>query len=255
MSDAFEPWPRPRFEPGGPEAFLFYVVFGAFPAALPPFSRSAYRSLGPGAGWDLRAFSRRSDAAWMEGWTTGAFGSFLEQGGPALRAAIDAAPAGMMLQAELADPERLDYLRDANGFLSFLLDQGGAAILDPQTLRFFSAQDWRSDVFERGPRDLASEVVLLVSENPSSDEDEGAWLHTRGLRKFGRPDLSLTGVRTPAREAADALFQDLIRRQIQGERFQEGQVLAWPRGELVCRHRGHADDPDFNNVHIALEPA
>jgi len=78
------------------------------------------------------------------------------------------------------------------------------------------------------------------------------WIHTRGLRKFGRPDLSVRGVPREFSQPVVDLCNRFIRMQTLGGRIPEGQeirMVSLPSG-LICQHAGSLDDPDFNNVHM-----
>jgi len=52
--------------------------------------------------------------------------------------------------------------------------------------------------------------VILTSEEP---DRPGLWYHTRGLRMFGRPDLSVRGVSPELEPAAQDLFNRFIEMQ------------------------------------------
>lgn len=80
--------------------------------------------------------------------------------------------------------------------------------------------------------------------------------HTRGMRKFGRPDLSAHGVSSRHREAIIELFDRFIEFQAFGGIITEGMEIRMgglPSG-MTCRHGGDLDDPDFNNVHVEITP-
>ena len=54
---------------------------------------------------------------------------------------------------------------------------------------FFSSEEWTNNIFmkEFTPYDH----VTIFS---STMKDGAIWLHIRGMRKFGRPDISIVGV-------------------------------------------------------------
>ena len=84
------------------------------------------------------------------------------------------------------------------------------------------------------------------------DEDDGAWVRTRGMRKFARPDISIRGVPQIEVERAGALAVRLVELQAQGMRFVDGTALeaeGVPPG-LVAHPGGSLEDPQFNNVHV-----
>ena len=89
----------------------------------------------------------------------------------------------------------------------------------------------------------------------SAEESGGHWFHTRGMRKFGRPDLSIHNVRNDYQKGAIEVCDRFIGLQAAGGRIPEGheiRVTSLPGG-LVCHHKGTLDDPDFNNVHVEIQ--
>ena len=89
-----------------------------------------------------------------------------------------------------------------------------------------------------------------------SDDDtpETIWLHTRGLRKFGRPDISVRPVPLAYVEPVIGLLNRFIELQALGGLIADGQEIRMkdlPAG-MICRHAGDLEDPDFNNVHVEI---
>jgi hypothetical protein len=77
---------------------------------------------------------------------------------------------------------------------------------------------------------------------------------SRGLRKFGRPEISVRHVRTEHEAAVLELCNRFIELQAFGGIVPEGQqvpMASLPPGAVV-RHGGQLDDPDFNNVHFEV---
>ena len=97
-----------------------------------------------------------------------------------------AAPQQLVIRGQIADPTSLDYLRDTIGVVAASLEGGGAAVFDPQILTVFGADEWRAQFFEDAFETTKHAVILV-----SPQDDGRVWLHTRGMRVFGRPDLSL----------------------------------------------------------------
>ena len=80
------------------------------------------------------------------------------------------------------------------------------------------------------------------------------WFHTRGVRKFGRPDLSIHNVPLPYHGAVIDLCERFIELQAFGAVIEDGQeirVKSLPEG-MTCHHAGDLDDPDFHNVHVEI---
>jgi hypothetical protein len=243
-------WQRPGFQPGGGTPFLLYVIYGRLPENF-RVSRS-YRTAGIPDGVAAELYGPKVHPETCATWLQGPMGKLLRRQTPELVKAAAAAPGCMIVRGEPKDASTLDYLRDVVGFLTYLADNGAVAVLDPQTFTLWSPRQWRSEFFApKGPVPHRH-VVILTSE----DRRPGRlWFHTRGMRKFGRPDLSLQGVAESQKTAVLELFNRFIELQALGGIVPEGEEIRMaglPPG-LTCHHRGHLDDPDFNNVHLEIE--
>jgi len=94
-------------------------------------------------------------------------------------------------------------------------------------------------------------VVILYSPEEISGRK---WFHTRGMRKFGRPDISVHDVKPEYGAGVIDLCNRLIELHADGGVVPEGQEIrmaSLPSG-AIAHHRGDLDDPDFNNVHIEI---
>jgi hypothetical protein len=182
----------------------------------------------------------------------GEFATQLRKSDAALFARIEQSPECLVIQGVVTDPANLNYLRDCVGVVTFFMDHGGLAVADVLQFKFFEAAAWRSNFFEAEIPKVHRHVSILYSEEESN---RGTWFHTRGLRKFGRPDLSLHHVAKSYKEAAIDLCNRFIELQANGGQIPEGQEIrmnSLPSG-LVCHHKGSLDDPDFNNLHVDIQ--
>jgi hypothetical protein len=243
-------WPRPHFTPGGGDALLFYVAFGTFDLKT-PLSRSKYRTSGMPAWLELMHYDRTKHADVITGYQSGKMWEILKRDSPLTAEEAEDAPECVALRAEVPDPPTLDYFRDTIGIVTWLLDAGGVSVYDPQMLWLWSADEWREEAFAPGEPNPDRHTVILVSP-----EDNGTnWYHTRGMRKYGRPDLSVRGVGERHGAAVSQMIERFVELQALGGDIPEGQEIvmeALPPGG-ICHHRGNLDDPDFNNVHVAIE--
>ena len=247
-------WPRRYFEPGGGNAHLFYTIHGRFPE-MPQLSRARYRCEGIPEQCDLQLYTRETEPQVFEIGLDGYLGRQLRKDDANLFAAASSSTQCLVLRGEVSDPPTLDYFRDVVGLVMAMLDGGGTAVFDPHAFKWWNPQQWRERVFEPAGAVPRHHVSILVSEDPHAGAQH-RWYHTRGMIKFGRPDLSVHGV-APNLEAA---VQDLCNRFIEMQAFgavvPEGQPIkmnSLPTG-WCCFHRGSLDDPDFNNRHIEIEP-
>ena len=251
MTATPEAWPRPYWQPSDETIVLNFYVFGRFGEDLAvPAARYASRGLPEGIG--LQRFAHNALRGWEGYPLKGALGELLKEDAPAAFDLARAAPDVLVVRGELADRDSLDYLRDTLGVLAGLLDIGGSAILDPQILTLFDDGAWRRHYLVAGGAPPRNHVLILRNE----DEEEGrSHVHTRGLRKFGRPDLSLRRVPDAHAGQAGMLCERLVELAALGARFVEGQPLEVEGlpGELVAHLAGDLDDPRFNNTHVAFD--
>jgi len=244
-----EAWPRPYWQPSAETIVLHFYVFGRFDADL-AIPAARYASQGLPEGIALQRYGHGALRSWEGYPLKGALGELLKEDAPAAFERAHAAPDVLVVRGELADRDSLDYLRDTLGVLAGLLDVGGAAILDPQILTLFDADAWRRHYLVPGGAPPRNHVLIL------RNEDEGrSQVRTRGLRKFGRPDLSFRHVPDAQAAQAGMLCERLVELQALGARFVEGQPLEVEGlpGELVARPDGSLDDPRFNNTHVAFD--
>ena len=244
MTNSLPDWQRSHYQPGNSQALVYFVVYGEFTNDV-NISRSKYRTAGLPEGFSLGKVKQKENSPLP--FAESEFGKVVKSA--ALYERVQQAPECMVLRGEIPDPPNLNYLRDAIGAVTFFVDHGGIAVCDPQQFELYDAEHWRCDIFESGATNLLKHVKILYS-----DEPDGRWYHTRGLRKFARPDLSVRGVPRKSSEAVIGLCNRLIRMQALGGQIPEGQEIrmaSLPSG-LSCHHGGNLDDPDFNNVHVEI---
>lgn len=253
MPDNLIDWPRPHYRGPGGRPFLFYVVYGSFPQ-MPALDRAKYRSNGPVPGLQLSHYGRDKQPDVLDGFRQGYLWDELKRHDPALAEVVAAADECMILRGELEDRGDLNYLRDTVGLLTFLLDHGGVCVYDPWMFRWWQPAAWKELIFQSGGAVPRQHVIILTSEE--QEDASLRWFHTRGMRKFGRPDLSVHGVPPPHHVAVIDLCNRFIEFQACGGIIEEGQAIRMKTlpGCMTCRHAGDVDDPDFNNVHVEITP-
>ena len=242
-------WSRPHWTRDEAKALLVYFVFGEF-AAEPRLDLSAHGSAGLPKGVEIQRIPKDRLAHWEGHPLRGALGEILREGNPDAFDAARKAPECLLLRGELADSDSLAYLRDTLGVVAALLDAGGVTVVDPQILEIFSAADWRARYADGERADSRSHVLVLCSD----DADGKAWIKTRGLRKFARPDVSIRNVPQAEVQRAGAIAARLAELQARGMRFGDGSAVdvdGLPGGLRVTR-AGSLDDPEFNNSHLEL---
>jgi hypothetical protein len=247
-------WERPQYEEGGGDASVLFVVFGPKPEPLRVTSL-AHRVLP----MDLSLELEYQDPHVAAGLLDSPFGATLLQGWEGEEPSVLAADGCMVMRAEVPDPKDLRYLRNCVGVVTAILEAGGRAAANLQSLGMFTPEQWRGVIFapdKPQPRLHVNVFHGLArgapqgagSEKAGSEKETGlVWLHTRGLRAFGRPDLSIRNVPPDAMAAASELCNRLIETQAYGGLVPDGPVEG-----MVAHTTGTLEDPEFNNLHIEL---
>jgi hypothetical protein len=206
MDVATEDWSRPAFAPGGGDALLFYLAFGSLEASPLPALPS---------GFSLGIHPQGEARVWVEPLVAGTRAA--GETSAELARVVRGASAFAVLRCQRADPPDLAHLREAESVLAALLDAGAAAVLDVEAQRW-----WRPEAF-RG--ELLAPMRPVVRAHLSVRTTAGV-VETRGLRKFGRPDLRLRGVPPSEEENARDVVWALAERLARGERVRAGESLA-----------------------------
>ncbi|HET7664236.1 MAG TPA: hypothetical protein VFK31_11410 [Rhodanobacteraceae bacterium] len=243
-----ERWQRPYWHASGENAMLLFFVFGDFGGDRQPLAEL----LALPSDIKLKRYAHAALKSWDGYPLAGSLGEVFEDEAPQTLVTAREAPEVLRMAGTVNDPSDLHYLRDTLNAITRLLDAGGAAAVDPQAAGLFDRRAWRQR-FLGGAGDSLRQHVLVLCDDDSEDA-RFRWIHTRGMRKFARRDLSL--VRVPAAEVnrAGALCQQLVDMLALGGLFAEGQQLPVDGlpGPLTAHLAGDADDPRFYNTHVEL---
>ena len=243
-----EDWDRPYFEASESDANIFYVAYGTPPENW-NISGSDYRVSGIPDGIGISTYGPEVNPETVDMFRNGYLWDRLLEDKPDLASQISQQNECLIIRGSLRNPETLNYFRNIVGLIQWLFDSGIKAVFDPHAFLWWSAEEW-DEVFEKTDPAPHSHVMIFTSP-----EDEKIWLHTRGMRKFGRPDLSVRGCPTEKVSDAGKIINRFIEMQAFGAIVPEGKeikVEGLPAG-MVCHHKGDLEDPDFNNVHIEIE--
>ena len=187
MSTPLADWPRPCTS--GPVAgtrFYFTWSMVLRPAGL-EISRGKYRCDGVPDGVDVMSYGPSSNPDVVDSFREGYLWEELMRANPSLAAEVGGQVECLVIQSQSRSGPTLNYFRNVIGLITWLLDCGGVAVYDPQMFKWWNPADWRAQAFEPASASPRQHVVILFSD----DEDLTEWFHTHGMRKFGRPDLSV----------------------------------------------------------------
>lgn len=252
MSEVTPPasWPRPYWQSADGDAVLQFYVFGKFESEL-LIPSPRYGSPGLPAGVEIQRFQNAVLRQWEGYPLSGSLGRLIKEDTPKAYESARIAPEVLVVRGVLPDAASLDYLRDTMGVLAGMLDIGGTAILDPQILTLFDAEHWRRHYLVKDGAPPRNHVLILRSGEEDADR---SWIHTRGMRKFGRPDISLRNVPERDADRAGVLCERLVELLSLGANFNADQELEVEgvAKSLIAQPGGSLDDPEFNNTHIAF---
>jgi hypothetical protein len=117
-------------------------------------------------------------------------------------------------------------------------------------LWLWAADEWTDEAFGPDEPNPDRHTAIIVSPEAGGT----SWYHTRGMRKYGRPDLSVHGVGGRYADGVSELIERFVELQALGGVIPDGEAVrmkALPAGG-VCRHGGNPDDPEFNNAHVEV---
>lgn len=244
-----DPWHRTHFQAPSGSPFLFYVLFGEIDLGA-SLSASIYNVDAVPDELNVMRYDLDRHVDTIRSFQEGYLWDQLVATQPAFAQQIAAQTSCVILRGELADTESLGYLRNAVGLITHFLDHGAVCVYDPQMFEWWTPDNWRERIFKPSAPVPRNHTVILVSEDKNGTE----WFHTRGMRKFGRPDLSIRQVSQDWRDGAIDLCNRFIEFQALGgviDEAQEIRMSSVPAG-LHCFHSGDLDDPDFNNTHVEI---
>jgi hypothetical protein len=143
----------------------------------------------------------------------------------------------------LLDPG--DSIPDAVVFATLLADRlsdlGTGCVEDIQALRHFGPGTWRVE-------ELIAEIDCRehVSVHIVSEESGGAWLHTHGLIKFGRPEFEIYEVPSDLAGRASIGMLDISQYVVGGALIRPGETMGDPavplHARLGTRNHDHWED-------------
>lgn len=240
---------RPYYQDTGRRPYLFYAAIGATAAEL-EVSRSKHRVDEMPEGLGLSGLQRPEHSQYMDELLGGPLGKILNERDPGLYEKAKAAQSCLVVYGEVQEDGTLDYLRNAVGFVQAAVETGAVAVLDLQTLELYSPEEWEKKVFN-----FDFHPFCHVNAMISPEEGGTLWLHTRGMRKFGRPDIGMTGVPQGELDRAKAVVDQMIFYGAQGAVFSRPAKLHIAIGGTCTVYpqlTGDLEDPDYNNEHYSL---
>lgn len=240
---------RPYYEDLNYRPYVYYVVFGVDGTEL-ELSRERHHIDEFPEGLELFKLQKPENAEYMDLMIGGAYGRVLASSSPELYSEICRQDKWAVIQGEVKKDRDLHYMRNIIGVLQALSEKGATGILDLQTITLYRPGEWTERMFL--PEFAPSSHVSILS---SQLRDGSLWLHTRGMRKFGRPDISMEQVGSSDVENACRVINQMIFYGALGAFF-SGTVKLHAYGGLTCiaepEYIGDMENTEFNNAYYRV---
>ncbi|MFG2169186.1 hypothetical protein [Micromonospora chersina] len=246
MTAPIAPWPRPAFRPTGRRAAITLIAFADEDVlkARPDLGlHDAVPKTAPTAALDLRIHHYADSPSWIDGWRTGALRNIAAQQLDNLDL-LDAASCCYSITVEVDNPTDLTHLQLAWAVATMLADAGSCATLDAYACNWLSGPALAS-LSPHRPFTIQQEVSLIAETEPTPGF--GHPVHTRGMMKFGQPDL-ITGVPADRIQDTAQILNHLARMLAEGHILVPGQQLRFDgrRTLTVTPYAPDTTTPDVN---------
>lgn len=242
-------WKRSYFKQAAEQNILYFVVYGPLIENF-SFSGEDYRVHYMPEGLNISSFNAQEHEEQLNQFIQGIFADLLKKQHPELTKAVKEQEGCYIVQAAFPDTGTLNDYRCVIGIISYLLDIGSVAVFDLFGRCWYSAEEWQEKIFK--PEEFSPFAHVQI--NISAEHNGSEWIYTHGMRKFGRPDLSIHYVCEEEKNAVLEMMNRFIAFMAAGGIIDENQEVRMqdlPQG-MLCHHAGSMDNPDFNNTHIEI---
>jgi hypothetical protein len=247
-------WERIYFKNPYEKPFLFYVLFGTEKVSALNVSKSRHNV--DGAADELKIINynkmhSEEHKNHIEGFYNEYLGRFLKEKSGLLYEKVINCDNVTVVTAEFEDCNTLNYLKNAIGVIQAIIETNVTAILDIQILKWLEPEEWTKRYFEPKAPNVFNHVTLLSSNN----NDNSIWLHTRGMRKFGRPDLSIKKATKNKEDLGIEIIKRFIRAFAYGlipDETKEIKLKNMEKG-VYGKLLGNYENLDFNNYYFEIE--
>ena len=243
---------RKYYEEGGYQPFVFYVVFG-IDAKRVEISRDKHHVENIPEGIEINYVSKQNDEEYMKGFFAGSLGLVLYDDNPQIYDKANEANNAVIISGNVKNASNFEYMKEVIGIVKAFSENGAVGILDLLNMSFISPSGWDNKYFEKDVDPLAH-VTIFVSDDINNPNK--CWFHTRGLRKFGRPDLSMHNIDKEDAEEIKKVFDLLIDYAGRGALFKNEVKVKTPENilfKLKTEYIEDFNDSDYNNAHLEIE--
>jgi len=244
------PWDRPHFEPGGGDAEVTIFLFSQAPDGAPALPLRSLAHGVPETGLaenvDVRTVARAEAPDWVNGFFSESLMVLAKnhlgwEGGPPVEPTLV-----HVVRVTAEDPEDLTHLQSAWALSRAFADTGAFAMLDAHAHKWLSTGDLAKRPPD-APFKYEDEVSVIFETEPAPEW--GHIVHTRGMKKFGRPDLVVTAVPPKHGARIGAILNSLGARLAEGAVIEPGDTV---KIEGVGMLQAEELEPDANAPQLNL---
>ena len=232
----------------GLKPLIIYLVFGV-DDPQPEFSQEKYGSVQLPEGLNILPVDKEGMEELRDELLSGIYADVLREYSGDFFDKVRNSTGWVMISGEVQKDDSLTYFRDIAGIIQAYLDKGAIGVLDLQIIRLYTALDWKNKVFE-GLFNPMEQVLLMASPLNGA-----IWIHSRGFRKFGRPDIGIENVPEDEVETAAEVAEQMTRYSAQGAVFADGSVFCISGGRRYSVKLKFVPDftnDDYNNAYYHI---
>jgi hypothetical protein len=133
----------------------------------------------------VQSIARGRDQRWFDAWRSGSLRAIAAHDLGARLGELDACDHVHVVTSAPGEVSDLTYLQAAWALVRHVIERGGSLVLDAHAMTYLTPD---AIAPAGAPLDVAREVRVVFETSPARGEHAHA-LHTRGMRKFGAPDL------------------------------------------------------------------
>ena len=241
---------RPYYRETKYRPVLFYTVFGVSGDEL-EVSMSRHGVTEIPEGISIMSCDKTTDGGQMQELFGGTLGELMRASDPVLYEECASAERWVMIRGQVKDDKDLTYMKNIVGIIQAFTEKGAVGVLDLFTLSLISPERWTNGYFGDGfePRHHAETFV-------SEGEGGKFRIYTRGMIKFGRPDICFEDAAWDEVDKVGEIVGQMIYFGARGAFFDKDVKLHISGGRSFIVRPELVDDPDnddFNNVYYKVK--
>lgn len=229
---------------------LCYVIFGNFEKGkeLEILSEKYHVNEFP-AGLTMQMFEKGENDKALESFIGGSIGIVLEKENPMLYEKCKNAMTWVLIRGQVQKDNTFDYMRNVIGFIQTFIDNGAYGVFDFLTFSLIEPKKWTDRFFEK-QINAQNHILMLISEQKNGLY----WLHTKGMAKFGRPDMSIENVSKEELQQKKQIIDQLVYYAGEGAVFEKNIKVHTRDGQkkqvysLEMEFVNDFENADFNNA-------